>query len=240
MQFLKTISLNLVLILILALGTATANTAPEAPGRLEVTGQAVITTAPDTARIILGVETTSTSVNAATSANAERMATVLEALKDLGIPNSHVATSGYTIYSYRDIYQGSTVDGAQEQTIYNVQNKVTVTTDRLDEVGRIVDAAVQAGANQIQSVSFDLADKELLQLEALDAATKQAMGKARAMAESAGVSLGGISGMEEEYGTYAPFNESVQKMAQGLGDAGTSITPGEVEVRAVVKMTFWF
>ena len=65
MQFLKTISLNLVLILILALGTATANTAPEAPGRLEVTGQAVIITAPDTARIILGVETTSTSVNAA-------------------------------------------------------------------------------------------------------------------------------------------------------------------------------
>lgn len=240
MKSLKMISLSLVLVCILSLGAAQANTASEAVGRLEVTGNAVITGAPDTARIILGVETSSTSADSAASENAERMARVLGALKNMGIQESKISTGGYNIYSYRDTFQRTTLDETSEQTIYNVHNRITIITHELDQVGKIVDAAVKAGANQVQSVDFDLTDKQDMQLQALDAAIKQAMVKANVMAESAGVALGGIVSIEEAYGTYVARDESVHKMVAGFGGAETSITPGEVEVTAQVSMVFWF
>ena len=240
MKFLGTISLSLAVICILGLGSAHASTLSENSSRLQVTGNAIITGAPDTARITLGVETSSTSADSAASDNAERMARVLEALKNMGIQESEIGTGGYNIYSYRDTFPRTTFDETSEQTTYNVHNRITITTHDLDQVGKIVDAAVKAGANQVQSVDFDLKDKEDMQLQALDAAIKQAMIKANVMAESAGVALGGIASIEEAYGTYVARDESLHKMVAGFGGAQTSIIPGEVEVTAQVNIVFWF
>ncbi len=236
MKHLRKFSLSLILVCILTFGTANAATTPENGGRLEVTGNAVVTAAPDTAQIVLGVETSSISADEAALENAECMASVLEALESLGIDASAISTSGYNIYSYSDTFGRETAI-----TTYNVHNRITITTNELDQVGKIVDVAVKAGANQVQNVTFDLADKQEMQLQALEAAIKQALAKADVMARSAGQTIGGVVSVNEEYGTYVAQNESLKMMAVGYDyGAATSINPGEIEVTAQVTMEFWF
>ena len=240
MKTLRIISFSLILICIAALGTVAAATIPEDSARLQVTGNAVITAAPDTAHIALGVETSSTSADKAASENAERMASVLEALEALGLESSAISTSGYNIYSYSDTFARTAPDEAIATT-YNVHNGITITTKNLDQVGRIVDTAVKAGANQVQNVRFDLADKQEMQFQALAVAIEQALAKADVMAKSAGKTIGGVVSVREEYGTYVAKNESLQMMAGGFDrGAMTSINPGEIEVTAQVTMEFWF
>jgi len=232
----------IVLILTLALGGTGALAAqiPENVGKLTVSGNAVISADPDTAHITLGVETSSTSADVAAAENAQRMAAVMEALRALGLTEKEISTSGYNIYSYSQVVNRNT---PSEETIttYQVQNRINITTKNLDQVGRIIDAAVKAGANQVQGIRFDLADKQELQLQALQSAIKQAKMKAEAMAASAGVELQGIVSINEDYGTYVPLQDAtVMRAASYANQAETSITPGEIEVTARVTMVFWF
>lgn len=118
-----------------------------------------------------------------------------------------------------------------------MQNRINITTKNLDSVGEIVDRAVKAGANQVQGIRFDVQDKQALQLEALKLAVQQGMGKAEAMAEAAGVTLGELVSMSESYSSYAPM---VRAVAYADAAVGTSISPGEVEVSASVQMEFAF
>src|SRR5690554_1606252 len=138
----------IVLILTLALGGTGALAAqiPENVGKLTVSGNAVISADPDTAHITLGVETSSTSADVAAAENAQRMAAVMEALRALGLTEKEISTSGYNIYSYSQVVNRNT---PSEETIttYQVQNRINITTKNLDQVGRIIDAAVKAGGN---------------------------------------------------------------------------------------------
>ncbi len=208
--------------------------------RLTVTGNAVITAAPDTARITLGVETSDTSAETAAAENAERMAEVMAALKAMGLTDAEISTSGFNIYSYNQTVNRNTPD-EKTVTTYQVQNRITIITKDLERVGKIVDAAVKSGANQVQGIQFDLADKQELQLQALQNAVKQAKMKAEAMAESAGITLQGIFTLNEDSGSYVPLQDTMVMRASALGkEADTSITPGEIEIAARVTAVYWF
>lgn len=229
-------------ILFVTLGSSVqvvASSIPENSSRLQVTGTAVVTAAPDTAHISLGVETRDASAEQAAQENAKRMAQIMMALKEMGLTDREISTSGYNIYSYNQTLNRGT-EGETTVTTYQVQNRIEITTKNLDQVGKIVDAAVKAGANQVQGIRFDLADKQELQLKALANAVKQAHTKAETMAEAAGVVIGGLVTMNEDYGTYAPMYDTMVMRAQSVGNVETSITPGDVEVSARVTMVFWF
>lgn len=238
----KHILLALVLLLSFSLGNvnmaAASGSNTENGGKIQVTGNAVIKVKPDMAIITLGVDTSNTMADLAAQENAERMAQVLLALKELGLSDEEIATTGYNIYSYEQVL-GRYSEEETLVTTYHVQNRVQISTKNLDLVGQIVDEAVKAGANQVQGVSFDLADKQELQLQALADAIRQAKTKAEAMAEGAGVVLGEIATITEEYGSYAPMYESMVMKAYDNA-AGTILNPGEIEVSAKVTMEFWF
>lgn len=205
--------------------------------RLQVTGTAVVTAAPDIAYITLGVETQDPSADKAAQANAEIMARVLAALEELGLTKQEVSTSGYNIYgSTQVINRGS--DREETVTTYYVQNRINITTQDLDNLGEIIDRAVKAGANQVQGIRFDVQDKQALQLEALRLAVRQGRAKAEAMAEAAGLVLGDLLTMNESYSTYAPMVTAVAYRADAA--VGTAINPGDVEVSATVQMEFAF
>ncbi|NLJ80061.1 MAG: SIMPL domain-containing protein [Firmicutes bacterium] len=231
----------ILLVLSLILGTAALGAAEEGEkGSLRVTGQAVISGRPDLALITLGVETKDPSAEAASQENAERMASVLEALQELGLEKKDLETGGYNIYSTTQVINRGT-DKEETVTLYQAQNRLLISTKNLDQVGQIIDAAVKAGANQVQGVRFDLSDKQELQLLALEKAVAQARSKAEVMAAGAGVALGGLISLQEEYGTYAPALDSLALRAYGAKEeASTVISPGEIEVSAQVNLVFWF
>lgn len=233
------ISLFVVLVFSLCLGAmfpalALANSEP---GRLQVSGSAVVTGAPDIAHITLGVDTQDVSAEVAAQENANLMANVFAALKSLGLTDQELTTSGYNIYSSSQVV-GRGTDEEITVTTYRVQNRINITTKDLDSVGEIIDAAVKAGANQVQGISFDVEDKQAMQLQALQNAVQQGVGKAKAMAEAAGVDLGKLASMSENYSSYAPMVNTMAMRADAV--SGTTINPGDVEVSATVQLEFWF
>lgn len=224
---------------LLASPLALANNTESLRGSLQVTGQAVITGTPDIAFITLGVETKNTLADVASQENADRMAKVFAALKNLGLTDQQLTTSGYNIYSSNQVIARGTED---EKTItnYHVENKIKITTPDLESVGKIVDVAIKAGANKVQGIQFDIKDKHSMQLKALNNAVIQAKEKATTMAEAAEITLGGITSMNENFSSYAPMVNTMALRTEAMSHSNTTINPGDVEVTATVSMNFWY
>lgn len=148
-------------------------------------GQAEVSVPPDQATLLLAVETTAPTAAEAGTANASRVQTVREALLRLGLPAAALSTTGYTVGPNTVVEQARV-----RQEGYSVSNAVQVRTAELSRIGAIVDAALAAGANRIQSVQFTSSRSPAARSEALARAVAQARVEARAMAEAAGGSLG--------------------------------------------------
>ncbi len=224
-------------ILVLSLCSGIIQASSSERGSIQVTGNAVVTGTPDVAYITLGVETKDPSAEVAAQENANRMAKVFAVLKELGLGDKELSTSGYNIYSSNQVLNRGT-ETEVTVTTYHVQNRIQITTKDLDSVGQIIDVAVKAGANQVQGIRFDIEDKGAMQLKALQHAVQQGLAKADAMAEAAGIALGGLTTMSENYSSYAPMVSTMAFRADGV--AGTTINPGDVEVSATVNLNFWF
>ncbi|HHX02650.1 MAG TPA: SIMPL domain-containing protein [Firmicutes bacterium] len=207
-------------------------------GVIRVSGDAVVTAAPDVAYISLGVETRDQLAENASQQNAEIMSKIIAALKEFGLRDQEITTSGYYIYSYQEPERSS--DPISYYTVYTVRNQVNVRTNRLEDVGTIIDLAIKAGANQVQGISFDTENKAELQLIALENATRQAREKAEAIAKAAGVSIKETVSITEQSETYAPYTEAVMFRASAADSAKTPINPGDVEVKARVVIEYQF
>ena len=116
---------------------------------IQITGEASRSVAPNYAILTLGITSENTNINAAKSNNDRIMSDLISKLGHLGIDKKDIYTSNISINPTND-YQ----DGKRINTGYSVANRVTVKINNLDNVGKAVDAAVSAGANDINNLSF--------------------------------------------------------------------------------------
>ena len=203
--------------------------------KLTVSGTGEATAEADMVTIVLGVQTRNESAAVAVAENAQMMADSIEALKAAGISEEEIKTSRFSIYPTRDWIDGELSD----EVIFEVNNQVTVTQNLTDELdlGEIIDAAVEAGANTVESVTFGLTDPTVVHEEALEEAVDEAAGKAEVISGAAGVALGRILSISESGTSPEPLAESRVFFAAEAG-ASTPIVPGEVEVTASVTVTY--
>ena len=145
--------------------------------RLLVTGESDSKVPPDTAVVVLSVVTQSRSALDAQRQNARKSEAVINAVKTAAGANPEVETSDYSLVPQRD-WQGS----IPRIVGYEARNSVSVTTQALDSVGALIDAATGAGANSVDSVNFILRESNNARGKALGDASRQAMQKAEAMA----------------------------------------------------------
>lgn len=183
--------------------------------------------APDKATIVLGVETRARTPAAAASANAERMTAIRAALVRAGVAERDIATARYSLGFE---YTGRT----PPDTHYVAANMVTVTTRQLDQVGRIIDTGLGAGANNINSLHYDLSDRTQANTQALTEAVAQARQQAETMAAAAGGRLGDLVELSTQPGEYRPFFAGDVAMRMQAGAAPTPVSPGQVTVTASV------
>lgn len=149
--------------------------------RLMVTGESDSKASPDTAVIVLSVVTQNARALEAQQQNARKSDAVIQAIKQAAGANPEVKTSDYSLEPQRDWWGGMPrIKG------YEARNSVMVTTGALDNVGAILDAATQAGANSVDTVRFTLREGKEARGQALGDAGKQAMAKAEAMAKAMG------------------------------------------------------
>lgn len=207
--------------------------AEESHGVISVTGEGQVAAVPDMATLTLGVMVNGDTAKAALDANSAALAAAIKRLKDAGIEDRDIQTSGLSL---GPIYDYSSSNGSPQAVLgYSASNMVTVRVRALDSVGAVLDAAVTDGANTLNGISFGLADPVPSTDEARKAAVVDARHKAELYAAAAGVKVGKVVSINEN-GGYAPPMMRAEAMA-GKSDA-VPVQAGELSIGASVTVTF--
>ncbi|MGZ8434561.1 MAG: SIMPL domain-containing protein [Candidatus Binatia bacterium] len=224
---------------IVLLALASAASAQQGPERLRppsiaVNGEATIAAEPDQAQIDIGVTNQARTAPDASRENAERISRVLAEVKKLLGKGDEVKTSGYSLTPQYRYPQG----GKPEIVGFTANNIVRIKTAKLDEVGKLIDAAMQAGANNINRLAFTLKDEEGARLDALKQAAAKAKAKAEAIAASLGLKIVRISSVTEGERSFQPvFRAMPMARAEiAAAQAPTPIEQGTVDVRSTVTL----
>jgi len=188
-----------------------------AEGTIQVTGQAQSSVPADMVRISFTVETEGPSAGDATDENARRMDSVITGIRGMDLPGLDIETFGYTL---RPEYE-SARDGSGNRSIsgYRVLNNIRVTLPDVDATGRILDRAIEAGANRVANLQFEASDTREARLTAL----RQAVGNAREQAEAIASAMGVQLGIALEI--------------QGGANAPSPFSPGGMMIRAAAETT---
>jgi uncharacterized protein len=202
------------------------------PPAITVTGEALISREPDQAQIDIGVITQARTAPEASKENAERLTRVLAEVKKLLGKSDEIKTSGYSLTPNYRYPQG----GKPEIVGYTASNAIRIKTTSLDLVGRLIDSAMQAGANNINRLVFTLKDEQAAQLEALRAAAAKAKMKAEAIAASLGLKIVKIASVTEGERAIQPVFRQATALRAEAASAPTPVEPGTVDVRSTVSM----
>jgi uncharacterized protein len=208
-------------------GGAVGSSAAAGANSIVVTGQGSVRTVPDRAQISLGVTTNGNTASGALRANNAEIARVIAAVKAQGIPAADIQTEQVSL-SLRYSDTGNAVVG------YTATNSISVIVRSLAKVGPVIDAGVEAGANQVFGPNLVLSDANALYRQAIRVAIGNARAKAQAIARASGLRLRRITNVTESGGP-APLPVDAKT---ALPATGPPIEPGTTLVKATLTVTF--
>ena len=235
----KTKSLFVFTVIALALlASACAPAASNANVRtLSVSGSGQAFLAPDIAYVYVGVHTENATAAEAVSENTSQTEKLMQAIQDFGIDAKDIRTTNFSIYPM-DKFDPATGQPSG-QKVYAVDNTVYVTVRDLDKLGDLLDTAVQAGANTVNSVQFDVAEKTEALKQARADAVKDAESQAQSLAQAAGLSLGEIQSIGfSEASPYPVFDGKGGGGAVAGEAAAVPIQPGQLTFTVYVNVTY--
>jgi uncharacterized protein YggE len=206
---------------------------------LVTSGQGEARVAPDRASLLVNVQTRALTAASAASDNAQKTRAVLDALAKLGLPREQLGTEGYTVYPELRYDKDG---GSPRVTGYVVTNTVKAETHRVEQAGAMIDAALGAGANMINSLSFYASSIDVPRREAIALAVASARADAEAMARAAGGSLGTLLEMSTQGPTIPPRPMFDMAMMRGkVAQAEpTPVNPGLQTVTVFVTARWQF
>jgi len=191
---------------------------------ITVSGVGTVKAVPDEAQMSFGVETRRPTAQAAVAANADAMRKVINALRQAGA--REIATQWVSVYPFTG--ETGAVDG------YSASNSVSAVSD-VDDAAGLIDAAAEAGANQVSGPGLSSSNAEALYREALAKAVTDARLRAEVLAKASGRSLGAITTIVEGGASPVPYYD---RAALGGDAASTPIVPGQQETAASISVTF--
>jgi uncharacterized protein YggE len=231
---------SLIIFTVMALALVMSACAPAAGQNartLSVSGSGEALLAPDIAYIYIGVHTENPAAAEAVAENTTRTEELMQALRDFGIDPKDLRTTNFSIYPM-DRFDPSTGMPSGEK-VYAVDNTVYVTVRDLAKLGDLLDTAVQAGANNINSVQFDVAEKDEALKQARAEAVKDAESQAQSLAQAAGLSLGEIQSISFfDTQPYPLFDGKGGGMAAEQAAAAVPIQPGQLTFTVSVSVTY--
>jgi uncharacterized protein len=226
------------LVLVLALVLSACGTAAAQVRSLSISGNGTVYLTPDIAYIYIGIHTDDPDLANAVSKNNTQAQALVDALKNAGIDGKDIQTSNFSVYTNAnggiDKMTGQAIPSG---TNYSVDNTVYVTVRDLSKMGKILNTAVGAGANSINSITFDVADKTKAMVQARQKAMANASDLATELAKTAGVKLGEIQNVTYSDNSPMPY--------YGMGGGGASapnasvpIQPGQTQISVTVSVTY--
>src|SRR5689334_6198502 len=213
--------------------TRPADSSSKRQTRVTVGGDSIVQAQPDTAILTVAVVTQGKRALDAQQENATRTDAVVRALKAAAGTGAEVKTSGYSLQPMRVYREGQPplING------YEARNTITVTTSELAKLGNVIDAASQAGANDVTGISFTLRQDRPARDQALKEATREAMSKAQVIAQALGGRVVSIAEVQEE-GFVRPPQPVYQAEAfmAKRADVSTPIEIGSLDVTSRVQL----
>lgn len=211
---------------------------------VSTSGTSTLTVDPNKAEVYIRIVTLEKTAQEAKNKNSEISKKVIDALKKLGVKDKEIETSQFSIYpkyEYEEVIEMNVRKSQQKLVGYEVVHVLKVTTHDLEKVGRLIDAAVDSGANDIDRVSFGLSkekEKEVKQ-QAMILASSDAKEKAIALATNLGVALSKPISISESSFYYQPFDIAYKVAAMERGPApSTEISPQQLDVSASVQLVY--
>jgi uncharacterized protein YggE len=222
------------LIAAMALALLTAQVPSLEPASIVVSGEGIVKVTPDQAWVRIGTESRSKNSKEAQQRNADVMTAVQQKLAALGIPKDAIKTVGVDLQPEFD-YQNN------RQTLrgYVARNTIEVRIDDFAKVGDVLDAAVGSGATNVHGLRFDVKNRDAVEQQALREAVASGMEKAQTIAAAAKRGVDRLIRIEEQFigdGGPRPMMERAV-MSRMAADAPTPVEAGEIEIRAMVRVT---
>jgi uncharacterized protein YggE len=216
-----------------------AQTVQENRRTLSVNGTGQVSVAPDIAYVTSGVHTQDPDAKTAVDSNTEATEALKAALIAFGVAENDIQTTNFNIYSFEDYQLPVDPESQKPPMTYSVDNSVFVTVRDISGLGDLLSTAVDAGANNIWGIQFDLTDKSEAISEARAAAVASARSQAEELATLAEVELGEIVNISSYGGYPVPF-------AQGIGGGGAMseaaaavpVSPGLLTISIDVSIIF--
>lgn len=200
--------------------------------RVMVAGDSIVQAQPDTAILTISVVTQARNALEAQQQNANQTDAVIRALKAAAGAGTEIKTSGYSLQPQR-VYkenQPPTISG------YEARNSVTVTTGELNKVGTIIDAAAQAGANDLAGIAFTLRQDRQAKDRALTEATREAVSKAQVIARALGGRVVRIVEVQEEGFQQRPPVPMYGTLQVASAKVATPIEVGSLDITSRVQL----
>lgn len=196
-------------------------------GGITVTGSGSVTVTPDGGSMSFGTVSQAQTAAAALAAGSQGVAHVVDALLKAGVARKDIQTSEVSL-------SPRTNENGDELLGYTATHTLTADVRSTDGVGSAIDAAVEAGANQVYGPGLLASDRDAAYRRALEAAVADARAKAERLAASSGTTVGRIRTIVESGASPEPL-----PMATVARDAAaTPIEPGTQTIEAIVTVTF--
>ncbi|WP_119066080.1 SIMPL domain-containing protein [Aggregatilinea lenta] len=205
-----------------------------------VTGFGYATGVPDIVRVGLGVEAVNTDIADAMDDVNTRMNAVIQTLQDAGVAPEDIRTEYFNIsqdYSYSPMASSGESSDAATGTPYRVSTTVRVTVREADRVGELISAAVDAGANLVNYVEFDISDSAALESEARTDAVADARARAEELAGLVGATVGEAVQVVEGNNSY-PLSNRMDYGGMGTTTNSATISQGTLSVTMSVTITY--
>lgn len=221
----------------LATKAAAQMSMPQPPPQIVVTGRGEVQVVPDRAQVQVGMETQAKTAALASQENNKKQTAILAAIRALGVPAAQIQTLNYSvmpIQRYDEKTQRVMIDG------YRVSNIVQVETDKIEQAGPIIDAALTSGGNRVAGLEFLVKDRAKAQETALTKAVESARRQAVVAANAAGGQVAELLELNiNEYERPQPRAVmAMAKMEMADASAPTPVSEGLTTI-AVSVTTRW-
>ncbi len=217
-----------------SLAQAEVNGSPNVPV-VVVSAYGTVDVTPDQAQISMAVVESNPNLSKAMELNNRHTEQALSALKNAGISGDDINTFNFSVYpqyNYSETGQNNIIG-------YQVTNEISVLVRDLNKLGKILDTALNSGANNLNYINFEKSDTSIAENQALIQAVKRAREKALVLSNASGMNLGRLLSITEGYSQPVSYGNMVYAGKEGVGGAGAvPINPGELQIKANVTIIY--
>ena len=211
-------------------------TATASEHTIAVSGNGVVSVAPDVADVVIGVMAQKPTVAEAQSSATTSMTSVIAAVKKTGVDAKDIVTVNISL---NPVYDYNTNGAAPRLVGYQFANTIKVTVRDIGKVAAVVDDSMAAGATSVNGITFRVGDPKAAQGQARGLAMTDARAKADALAQAAGVSVKGVASITETSSQPTPIFYAAGALdAAKAQSVSTPIQTGTTDITIQVTVTY--